>query len=158
MSPIRGFASIAERDVSAFESSIGFHLPSDYRQWLLKNNGAILTPEAHFSLPCTQSEIPAIAKVDVFYGLSNGHPYDLRHNLVAYEFSDRVPPWFLAIGENVGRQRICLRLDRDGYGRIYIWAPEVDYEESPTRTMAHLYFVGESFSDFIKGLRQLEDN
>jgi cell wall assembly regulator SMI1 len=54
-----------EQAVQAFEQQIGFTLPDDYRQFLIKNNGAEVNSQTFFVKDLEQEVL-----MDVFYGIT----------------------------------------------------------------------------------------
>lgn len=117
-------------NVSDFEKMIGYRLPSDYSEFLLK-----------YGVTTTKNTLPNGGQVDVFYGLSPDSDYDLwteRHLL-----EESLPNNVLPIADSPGGN-IILVLDGKGVGAIYWWALHSRFDE--------IEFLAKDFDSFMRSL------
>lgn len=130
------------KDIDIFEERIGTKLPSDYREFILKNNGG--SPIAENLKGLDDEDY----MVDHFYGFHmNYKVYDLHNAYTTY--SDRIPPQFIPVGCDPGGNQFCLGIGGDHRGKVYFWEHE---EEHTPPTTANMSLVANNFSEFITRL------
>lgn len=128
--------------VQNFERVIGHNLPSDYREFLLDygltaGNGATrFTPH---------DDPDEASSVDVFYGLTPGHSYDLEVNRAT--FTDQFPSHLIPIGCGSGGQ-FLLSLAGANVGAMYWWFQESGIVQSED----DLEHIADNFSQFMASL------
>lgn len=138
---------IGDADIAEWENEHSLKFPDDYREFLLRWNGGLLTPSS----------------IDVSDGarLSYSRPAKLSEH---YERLEDAPPQFVDIGDDFGGNHFLLCLHPSKYGQIF-WADhEVAPSENPLRGLLHhtptiwqwffpnMRFVAPSFSDLCERL------
>ena len=135
-----------EETISAFEHKIGFPLPSDYRRFLLDNNGAKANRQVFFV-----KELAQDVMLDVFFGITHeSRSLTLDHWLK--EFGDEIDEHSLLIGSDPGGRFLLYVTSGEEKG-IYYWDdthffPQSSEEEGDT------YFVADSFAEFCNLLKE----
>ncbi len=134
---------VTESEISNAEKMIGVVFPSDYRAFLLSDNGGLAT-ECIFEVPdYGQSSI-------VFYGIETGEEYsDLYSSCEAYKA--RLPDKVVPIGFDPGSNLICIYIED---GSIWYWDHE---KENDPPTLSNMKQLQPSFADFVDSL-EYEDN
>lgn len=141
-----GFPQTTEGAVRDFEAAVGFRLPEDYREFLLKDNGG-QQPEPD----CFRVETGEITAVSVLFPIGkSGDYYDLSAH---FEYQkDELPRGVIPIGKDIGGNTICLALDGEERGSVLFMEHEAEtgpHEEG----WDNLYFCARSFTEFLDGLR-----
>ena len=113
------FESCTEQDILEFEQQIEATLPEDYREFLLQWNGCRFWGNLPaFTMLDTTFE-GEYGTVNTLFGLSpKPDGADLRTSGVGYEFAERVPDRFLAIGENRYQEQMAISLRGDDRGSV----------------------------------------
>jgi len=130
-----------EHKLVAFEMAIGCNLPEDYRYFLINCNGGHLGGRYG---------------INVIGGLRPETDYSLVENSNIY--GDRIPDTWLWIMEDPFGNAICLCLEGENVGSIYLW----DHENEPMQedwngegeTAGNTTLLANSFSEFVAGLRE----
>jgi hypothetical protein len=142
---------VTQTDLDAVEKRIGYTLPPDYREFL-QDFGAYRV-YASFSISNPPQELRGGADVYVFYGLNAGYSVDLIELFEDNLLNSVIAPDLLPIsGCEVGQA--CIFLDGPRIGQVYFWYREEVFEGYD---YSNLYFIANSFDDFIKNLRLIED-
>ena len=90
--------------------------------------------------------------MDVWYSVNPDDADDyVVSRLSEFNFNRRVPGHLLPIGANLFEQRICLSLQKENYGRIYLWAPFEEWidELELAATEEDLYLMADSFEELL---------
>lgn len=120
-------------DIKQFETEIGFELPADYREFLLKTNGGV-----YHDYVCT----PDGFALDVVFGLNTNFCWsELRWNRDVS--SDWLPADMLPIASGPGGDYACLKLTIPDKGAVFSVYHDVDF--SPDK-------IADSFTEFIDGV------
>ena len=128
---------ITENEISELTNQTGKIFPKDYKDFLLKSNGAYFESSDIFF-----GEYDDDINVFEIYSLKYGKSNFLEHN----EFNDGIldDGYF-----NIGRIRggnICMSLQEQNYGSIYAYYSTVELE-----------FLAPSFTEFLEGLIDYKD-
>lgn len=144
---------LTKGSLERFEKMLGFSFPSDYKYFMIENNGG--TPE----------EDLAFSFIDVT--TNNANNSDLRELFVLYEdenndnFDDilhiynsmvsekLIPPFFLPIGADSGGNPICMNLSEDEYGSILFCDHELENKDTGFLASSK---IANSFTEFLRGL------
>ena len=103
--------------ISAWEQTVGYTLPADYRAFLISYNGGRPHPNTfrHTALaPEEGSENPTEHFVDPFYSWERVVEW-------SHELGNRLPTRCLAIGADPGLLEIVLSLRTEDFGATYSW-------------------------------------
>jgi len=137
---------ISRLDISALEHRLGFSLPSDYADFLLRHNGGSPKPDA---VPV--QEWPnggPEADVRMLYCLGPDpaeDTYDLRWNLEV--MAGRIPPGLLPIAATSCGDDFCIWLTGVERGAVVLWDHEAEHRPPTT---ANLHSVAPSFTAFLE--------
>lgn len=118
LEPVEDPVRLTEKDLRAFESTIGAELPADYREFLSRY-GFVSGVDVVFPAYGQPSE-PG-GGVEVFLGVGPDSEYDIQATREG--LSGRLPDHFLPIAESPGGQ-ICLSLSGSDRGKVYWWGLE----------------------------------
>lgn len=147
-------------DLAAFEREIGHTLPEDYRAFLEACNGGYVGGQFWFTGPTPEDE-SADAGVHHVGGLRDDD-FSLRDARDTYQGQEyRIPRSLIWIMDDPFGNAICLGLDGLERGRVYFWdhenEPDPDEWDGRVDTAGNLQLLAESFSEFVAGLRELDD-
>ncbi|MPQ44940.1 SMI1/KNR4 family protein [Clostridium tarantellae] len=144
---INSFGGASLEEIKIFEQSIGFSLPDDYKQFLIKYNGGTAKVRySNFNVKDLNEDIP----LDVLYGLNiEEKVLDLQY--VNDEFIDDIFPNSIIIGDDPGSSMIILINDNDFKG-IYYWDYSFYFPQSSEEE--NTYKIADSFKAFINGLKK----
>ena len=133
---------IEDSDISAFEQRIDINLPADYREFLAENNGGV--PEAN------EFDIP---------GLNGGSGINEFLSIKEIEATKErlgerffLNAWPIAHAE--GGNYLCLVLGEQV--GIYFWDHELEAEEEKLPSWENLFFLSNSFQDFLEMLQKFD--
>lgn len=142
--------TITPAEVSAFEATLPKPLPPDYRAFLLDQNGG----STHLWWP---PEVGAVSlTIEMIYSL--GEVEDYQSLLGARDsFEDVLPGVFLPIGEDPGGAQICLSLQDEDYGAIWLYDPELEYDPAESPDPDLLTPICGSFNQLIATLERAPD-
>lgn len=143
------FGALHEGVLERFEQEHLFIFPTDYRQFLLANNGGEPKPNVidFRERGEQQSDI-----VTTFYGIHDGPEWSrLDWNLGI--FRGRMPKEFVPItGDPFGNQ-FLIGVNPPFESRIYFWDHELESDEGTEPTLENMSFVANSFTEFLNLLR-----
>jgi hypothetical protein len=147
--------SITEDELRAFEDTYHLRLPDDYRAFLLKHNGGIVTPYA-FSFE--RDNVIDGSWVGWFYGLHhNGLEYTsledvyVSQRIAGQSLYSVTPTDYFIFASDMGKNDLCFSLKETDYGAVYY----VDTDEIDTingQDVARLYYIAPSFTAFLEML------
>ena len=138
------------KTISNFENAIGYKLPEDYREFLLKYGITGLDDEVVIYDP----KCPDVLEltIDVFYGFLEDDSYDL--NNIKEGFDDQLPKHILPIACASDTQ-LCISLGSDDFGTVSWWNP---HDFPPEDLLAQFEFATSTFDEFIRNrLKLLEE-
>lgn len=147
--------SINEQDLANFETSIGYQLPKDYRDFLLRHNGGRPMPnywcakarwQDAFGYLSAQygQQIELITLYSLDDGPVNGIPTVLE------SMRGDIPANAIPIGDS-SSPIFLLILNGQYAGSIFLWLTDTLPDQDQTK-IACLGLVAKSFSEFLDGL------
>lgn len=140
---------LSEEDILKAEQEMQTMIPKEYREFLKKHNGGHPSPCDFYISIDTNNKIKKIqASISKFYGLEG--TYNLAWNYK--EYKDRMPSEMFPIAE-VGGCNICLCREGNNQGKVYFWDSEEENPEIPQPYYDNLYFIANSFEEFLKSLK-----
>ncbi|KZZ83918.1 SMI1/KNR4 family protein [Bacillus sp. SJS] len=140
---IKSYGNINPEKVNSFEQFIGFALPHDYRNFLLKHNGGSIRG-TRFSVKELNEEI----SLHVLYGISTDNS-DLSLESWYEEYEEDLMSNALIIGHDRGSGMIVLINDSENNG-VYFWDHAWHFEQSDEDN--NTYKISDSFNSFIEKL------
>jgi hypothetical protein len=130
-----------EHQLAALETAIGHHLPKDYRYFLTNCNGGYLGGRYG---------------INIIGGLRPATDYSLVEN--ANACGDRIPGGWMWIMEDPFGNAICLCLEGENVGGVYLWDHENEAMQEDGNgegeTAGNSTLLANSFSEFVAGLRE----
>ncbi|RPF54169.1 SMI1/KNR4 family protein [Aquisalibacillus elongatus] len=140
-----------ENELVAFSEKVGYELPDDYIEFLRKHNGGYV--EDSVSTYYRHGEQKFI--LTSMFGL--GSEDDLFTQFES--FKNRIPNTCISIGRDAGGNLVCLNLSQFKYGYVYFWdhEEELNYEDGKI-TINDLYFIADSFKDFLNSIERYTIN
>jgi SMI1 / KNR4 family (SUKH-1) len=135
------------RDVSDFATRTGFHLPDDYRTFLLTVNGGRCLAGGVFRNLQTNEKV---SRVGTVLGLSGPDYENLEINLG--DLAGRIPDALLPVAYDGGGNWLLLDCSRDqaSNGKVYFLDLEAANGDVPRKE--DLTVVARSFSNLLDGL------
>jgi cell wall assembly regulator SMI1 len=134
--------------IEELESRIGAELPSEYKDFLRRQNGGYLQPNSY-------ADDDVGASVRQLYSAGStpvGELDDVAEVAEMYspegDADDELRPGFLPVGEDDGGNLICLVLGGDGGGAVYFWEHEIQPQDVAYTRLAN------TFSEFLDRLER----
>jgi hypothetical protein len=132
-------------EIEEFEHEIRHALPLDYRSFLAETNGGGHPEPSVLRIYGEPGMAPANESViQAFHGFRAEH-YELWNALKVHRRF--LPADVIPIGEDPGRNAICLRLGGERRSEVLFW----DHERATKAD--YLYFLASSFTSFVELLR-----
>lgn len=140
--------------ICEFEQQLGIKLPSEYKEFLLKNNGG--KPEGNWSFDFiengtknkTESVINYFEKI---YDEKTIKVDDLRVGYLALVESEQIPNTLLPIADDPFGNIIFLCIGGDDFGKVYFGNHELEDPETGYIVMS---LISDSFENFIDKLHK----
>jgi len=133
-------------DINKFEKEIGHQLPSDYKEFLLKQNGG---------KPSTRRYITKDGAVEssviMLLPLADIDSANLRRNYLIFNKANLIPRNLLPIAEAIRMHQICISLYGEDVGAVYHWLAD-DEDEEIIPSYDNMYLIAGSFTEFINSL------
>lgn len=145
---VRPPVPVTAEDIRNLEREIGYSLPPDYRDFLMKYGLTAGRGDTRFTNADNPDEVET--SVDVFYGFKPGDTYDLQG--MRNTFSDRLPSHLLPVASGAGGE-FCLSLAGEDVGRVYWWFQETGEVQSAD----DLEPISDSFAGFVRSLISVEE-
>ncbi len=141
---------LSETDLASVETKIGYPLPADYREFLRDFGGYRFW--ASFPLRHGPDDYEE-GDVGIMFGFRMG-----SYDLVGFHFdsllNEVIAPELLQLTrDEMGS--VCLFLDGPRKGKIYLWYAE---EVRAPYDYANLYFIANSFDEFMNLLEPMPDD
>jgi len=129
--------------VSAFEESLGFALPDDYKSFLKEYDGANFKDATFFI-----EEIQETIMMGALYGLTAKRGYGLID--VNNEYKEDIPERSLIIGLDPGGAFIMLICNGEDDG-VYFYDHAYFFPSSTDE--CNTYFIASTFNEFLNGMK-----
>jgi|HubBroStandDraft_6_1064221.scaffolds.fasta_scaffold29902_3 hypothetical protein len=140
---LRGNLELSSEIIGEFEREVGFTLPADYREFLLRYG--LSTQRGYATWPDLRRPGKPGGGVDWWYGLNPNESRDLLRQWKG--FRGRIPSDMLPIAESPGGQ-ICLGLAGEERGKLFWW----DRSEPHADPRQNLNVIASDFDTFINSL------
>lgn len=140
------YGPLVIEELLAFESKLGVSLPEDYRNYLIKYNGAKFENDVFLI-----NEVEGESRIHHIGGVIQEPSY--ASLLVNYDvFNIDLKNKYLAIADDAFGNQIVLKLVEPNMGGIYFWDHEVPFN----KVEKILIKVGNSFTEYINSLKRSE--
>jgi hypothetical protein len=146
MMNITSWGENSEEAVRAFEQQVGFALPEDYREFLIKSNGARVNNQTFFVKDLDQEIL-----MHVLYGLTNDQNRSLTLGYWLAEHGEDIGEKELVVGHDQGGHQILLVTDGENKG-LYYWDHNHFFAKS-SEAEGDTYFVADTFTEFCDSLK-----
>jgi hypothetical protein len=138
-------SSIPDEILDAFEQTLGYSLPQDYREFLRDYGCFGFFEGATFPLRDPLFGMQR-ASLEVFYGFPSTHSYHLWDAYQSTQGWEAVPAEVLPIAEDAGANQVCICLAGKYIGKVFFWPRECS--ENPN-DYSNLYLIADSFDEFL---------
>lgn len=144
------------------EQKKNIKLPNIYSDFLLKSKFVIennifivgrgLDDIFFENLNNEDENIIDFVSVRALYGFDDHGYFDLYINNFE-NLIKRIPEDFIAIGEDLVGDRICLGIDSEYYNKVYIWEMENEVDSNtPQPYYDNMTLITNTFEEFLEGL------
>ncbi|CAH0258316.1 hypothetical protein SRABI96_03356 [Peribacillus sp. Bi96] len=143
---ITGYGKATQEALNDFQGFVGFEIPADYKQFLLKYNGG--SPAVQNSKFYVDA-LDTLVCLNVLYGLDlEEKELDLQkwHE----EYNERLHKNCIIIGNDTCAGKILLINNEEEKG-VYFW--DQGWYSDPSNQEENIYKVAASFKSFIEGLK-----
>lgn len=141
---IRSIETGNSNNIKIIEKQLNLNLPLDYKNFLLKYNGAAIN-NAYFFI----DEIKEMIMMGIFYGVDIEDSIDIIYNNKEYE--DDILENSLLIGSDPGGGWILLIFDGENDG---VWYYDHSYFFEQSTDELNTYFICDSFTEFLNILEE----
>ena len=150
------FIPFEAAEIEAIEELIAATLPERYRSFLLRFGGVCFGELVGYEPK--QRFPPAVSRCNrglfgsLFCAKSHRETYSLER--IIKQFSKRVLPGLIPIGEDGGAGLICLAVAGDSRGKVYYWSMKLEPADDEPRVTAvdNVFLIADSFPDFLQRL------
>lgn len=126
----------SEEAVAALEKELGYPLPEDYRNFLLKYNGGSRPTPKTFDYKSPNGKASR-SSVEIFFGLD----VEESKNIKVQQDADQ-PDYLFIIGGDLGGL-LCIGINGDYQGKIYVWETTIGLD---------IILLANSFNEFLDKL------
>jgi cell wall assembly regulator SMI1 len=147
----------APQAIEAFEREIGQALPEDYRRFLAECNGGYAAGRLAFGSG------PDCVAVNHVAGLQRReYAFSLpQRRRILQGPEPRIPRSLIPIMDDPLGNAVCLGVAGAEHGRVHFWdhedKPDPDEWDGEMETAGNLRLLAESFTEFVAGLREFDD-
>ncbi len=143
---------LSEEELQAFEQSIGYSLPMDYREFLKKFSGYTFFG-VYYPIQ-RRPDLVTSASLGMFYGFKIGSTLDL---LLCYQGDLNnmvIAPELLPIACDRAGNQVCIFLDGPRKGTIHFWLSD---RATAPYDYSNLYPIADSFDEFMTLLHPMTE-
>lgn len=152
MKLINSYKQISRSDIQLLSDKYGVFLPEEYAAFLLRHNGGRPEPRRYIKTG-PKGEIYFDFEINVFFGIGKDDTsYDILTMFDIY--CERIPEELLPIAHDGISNIICIGVDKQYLGKIYIWWADKEVDEGEEPNFDNITLMETSFSDFVNGFVQ----
>jgi cell wall assembly regulator SMI1 len=141
---------VDESAVASLEATTGHTFPSDYRQFLLANNGGEpVNPVFNIT---NAGKGYSDSAVRYFFSIADKSTFSLKYKYEIYSGAGRIAREMLPIATDAGGNLVVLALAGEQVGKVFFWNHEVEGLEVNPASAKHLTFLANSFTEFCDRL------
>lgn len=144
----------SREEIARFEARRKVRLPVEYKEFLLKSNGGMPTPDI-FDIPGFHGQG---SDVLAFYGIHDG-PEHRRFERALEVYDERIPADLIPIAIDSFGNQICIGWKGKRRGKIYFWDHEDELDENGlfVQDYRNVYLVANSLQEFLDNLMTHEE-
>ena len=141
---------LTDDTIARVEDEMRRKIPLPFRSFLLTHNGGRPDGGDFIAAESPAGTSPE-GTIKSFLGV--GMP-ERTFNLdyVLSTFAGRIPDWCFPVARDPGGNLVLLAETGPDAGKVYFWDHELEAEEGQPPTNANLYFIADSFGDFLESL------
>lgn len=143
---------LSEADIDSFEKDLKISLPSEYRNFLLKNNGGYVEPNIFYYRD--EDNFETNSAISIFFPLDSS--FDNCLQVIVKAYRKRVPSHLMPIASDVFGNLVCLGVSERNQCKIYFWDHERESNEFGDE--GNVFLVADSLHDFLLSLLFSEDD
>ncbi|MBA2937246.1 SMI1/KNR4 family protein [Paenibacillus sp. CGMCC 1.16610] len=141
--------------IISLEQKYDFHLPQDYKEFLLTYGRINYNHEISYSKLANIPKHVERGRMGYFYNLQNDNN-DLITNIECY--LGRMPESMIPFAEVTGGDQLCIGVTDDVRGTIYFWDHDQEhFAPSEVELWNNVYLIANSFSEFILSFQIVEE-
>lgn len=144
------FAPTTMEQIAAFENKYKLLLPTNYKSFLLDNNGG-KTVKRRFDT----TDETITSSIMLFLPLSQEEEQSLEQYHVKYNLGGIVPSNLLPIGIDPAESLICISLHEEDVGSVYLCDMNYYHEDNELKN-EHIKLIAKSFHGFLTSLYILQ--
>ena len=149
---LNAYGDFNDFSFSEYQKEIDGVIPQSYADFLKKYNGG--DTEDMVCRFKRDSEIEPVLIVS-FFGVNRNDDKDILR--LYRDYNGRIPSTSIPIAEAEGGNVICLNLSDFGYGGVYYWDHEEEYDsKSHERISDNMYLISESFDVFMESMQTFD--
>ncbi|WP_170229771.1 SMI1/KNR4 family protein [Polyangium fumosum] len=148
------YGATSREEIAMFEARKNVRLPVEYKDFLLKSNGGMPTPDG-FEIPGFHGQA---STVNAFYGIHDG-PKTKRLDWACEVHRERIPADLIPIAYDAFGNEVCIGWKGKRRGKIYFWDHEDELDEQglSRQDYGNVYLVANSLGEFLDSLKEFED-
>ncbi|MCR4512555.1 SMI1/KNR4 family protein [Aeromicrobium sp. 50.2.37] len=123
----------------------GSALPTDYRRFMLAQNGGVLGEIAHLPDDDSGASVRAFLSID-----ADDDSYDLADTLRTYD--GRYPQGLLPIAFDASSNLILLDIGYQQSGSVWFWDHDGEADENEPPRTDNIVKIADTFTGFLRGL------
>ncbi len=147
-------ANLTLAQIEEIEQLYSLKFPEEYKLHLLKYNGGKCKPNV---FKFTENGNLTKSDINDFLAIYDGNYDNLSDDINTYKVQEkRLPNNILPIGNDSGGNLICISCYGNDIGYVYFWdhENEIDYSVKDDSDYSNLYFVANSFNQFLDNLEE----
>ena len=142
--------SIISNEIEIVESKLNVNLPSDYKKFILKNNGGHPIKDC---FPFLDNKMNKSGCIAWFYAMYDGEYSNFIKEYYTYKvFRQRLPSDLIPIADDPCGNLVCLCIDGQNKDKIYFWDHENESLELNYPWYKNISLISSNFTDFINSL------
>jgi hypothetical protein len=143
--------------IQNIETMLGLIFPIDYKEHILRFNGGRPSLDV---FDFVEGEFENSSDVNWFLAIYDGEHDNFVDYIIDVKLVEkRLPHHMIPIAHDSLGNLICLSCGNEDYGKVYFWdhEDEVDYSISDDSDYSNLYFISNSFTEFLNSLYADDD-
>ncbi len=135
---------LTEQNLSELEQRTNIKLPEQYRNFLLKHNGGIPSPNRFKTL---DGKVESM--ISNFLPIAAIEDDNLLEEIQGITQAELIPENLIPIATEPGDDRLVLSVGGSDYGKIYYWAWEEEPKRNHKPSYKYIRLVANSFDELL---------